>query len=109
MADAAFFENAKLTDIWNPIGRDPNTGAMRYRRANFDVMTWVASPSNPPETYVVPLGMERTNSADINLKSDDGRQVGMEFGYYGGDSMVIDTNQGDGSDSVQGLHSFGPV
>lgn len=109
MAEAAIFENGKLTDVWAPAGRDAG-GAVRYRRANFDVLLWAASSTNVPEHYIVPLGLERVSAADIVLKSDGSLQVGQDFGYYSSDSLVIDTYQGDGmSDTLQALHTFGPV
>lgn len=109
MAEASIFENGRLTDVWTPAGRDPG-GALRFRRANFDVLLWAASSANVPEHYVVPLGLERISGADVALKADGSPQIGQDFGYYSADSLVIDTHQGDGmSDTLQSLHSFGPV
>lgn len=108
MAEAAVFETGKLTDIWSQVGRDAG-GAPRFRRANFDILLWAAASGVVAEYYVVPLGLERSNSADIALKPDGTGQIGQEFGYYSGDSMFLDPSQGDGSDTIQGLHSFGYV
>lgn len=109
MAEATVFETGRLTDVWTPAGRDPG-GAIRYRRANFDVLLWAASSANVPENYVLPLGLERTSGADIALKADGSPQIGQDFGYYSSESMILETYQGDGmSDAIQSLHAFGPV
>lgn len=109
MAEATVFESGKLTDVWTPVGRDA-AGTARYRRANFDVLLWAAASGAVAEYYVVPLGIERTNSAEIALKSDGSPQIGQEFGYYNSDSLMLEVHQGDGmSDTLQALHSFGFV
>lgn len=106
MASAAEFEAGKLTDVWAPAGRD-SSGQVRYRRARFDVL--VSSLGGSPETYVVPLGSDALYNNDVAVKSDHSAQVGMEFGYYTGDSLFVEQHAGDGSDNVLGLHTFGPV
>lgn len=105
MADAATFETGKLTDVWVQAGFD-QFGQKRFTRANFDVLNW-SSDGGYPSMYVLPLGIERTNSADQALK--DVYQPGREFGYYGTDSLIVDPAQGDGSDGIFGLHCFGFV
>lgn len=109
MAEASFFETGRLTDVWTVAGRDAG-GALRYRRAPYDLLLWQPASANVAENYVVPLGIERVNSADVVLKADGSPQIGQEFGYYSGDWVVIDPSSGDGmSDTLQALHSFGPV
>jgi len=109
MAEAAVFETGRLTDVWTAVGRDAG-GTARYRRANFDVLLWSAATGAAAEYYILPLGTERTNAAEIVLKADGSPQIGQEFGYYNGDSMFLDPAQGDGmSDTLQALHSFGYV
>ena len=104
MADASVFETGRLTDVWTPSGKD-QFGQTRYRRANFDVLTWTVN--SIPETYVLPLGLERINSAEVVLKDS---QTGHEFGYYTADSLILEQHQGDGmSDTLPALHSFGVV
>lgn len=105
MADASVFETGKLTDVWVQCGLDA-FGQKRFQRANFDVLNW-SSDGGYPAMYVVPLGIERTNSADQAL--NDLFRAGREFGYYGVESFVVDPSQGDGSDTIFGLHSFGYV
>lgn len=104
----SIWEGGRLTDVWTPVGRDAG-GAARFRRANFDILNWV-SGTGTPDTYVLPLGIERVSAADVVLKADGSGQLGQEFGYYGGDSVVLETHQGDGmSDTLPALHAFGPL
>ena len=104
----SIWEGGRLTDVWTPVGRDAN-GQARYRRANFDLLSWV-SGNGAGELYVLPLGIERISAADIVLKGDGSGQIGQEFGYYNSDSLMLDPSQGDGmSDTVQALHTFGFV
>lgn len=105
MGDYASFEAGVLTDVWTFVGYAAN-GNKRFRRANFDLLNWDAG-SGAPSTYVVPLGLERISQAEIILK--DTPQVGHEFGYYGGDSAIVDSIPGDGSDTFVGLNCFGYV
>ncbi len=106
MADASVFETGVLTDVWVPLGKNA-LGNQRFRRANFDVLNWDPTGVGAPSTFVVPFGLERISQAEIVLK--DTGQVGIEFGYYGGESLFLDPSQGDGSDSVIGCNSFGFV
>jgi hypothetical protein len=102
------WEAGRLTDVWTPVGRDAG-GAPRYRRAHFDILNWV-SGTGVADMYVLPLGTERVNSADIVIKNDGSGQIGQEFGYYSSESMLLDPSQGDGmSDTLQALHTFGYV
>ena len=108
MADASVFEQGQLNVVWSFVGKDSN-GNDRYRRAPFDILNW-SSDAGYPQTYIVPLGLERVSAADVVLKADGSLQIGQEFGYYTGYRFVIDPSQGDGmGDTLQQLHTFGPV
>ena len=101
------WEAGRLTDVWFQVGKS-DEGNVRYRRANFDVLSWAQSLTGAADTYVLPLGWERYSTLEIALK--DSWQVGQEFGYYGGDSLYSEPHLGDGqSDSVTALHTFGYV
>lgn len=107
MAAASAFETGRLTDVWVPAGKD-SLGNVRYRRAQFDVLLW--DISGTPETFVVPLGLERAHSVTAQLVQDHAANFGQEFGYYSADSIVVEPHTADGlQDSVLSLHTFGPV
>lgn len=100
------WESGILTDVWVPVGKS-DEGNRRFRRANFDLLTFSAT-GGAPDTYVLPNVGDRFTNQEINLKET--WQVGHEFGYYGKDSLFTEPHLGDGkSDGVFSLHNFGYV
>ena len=106
MAESVW-ESGKLTDVWYPVGRS-DSGNLRLRRANWDILLWTAPGASSPDTYVVPFGGDRFTSPDVGLRTSDW-QIGTEFGYYGTDSVQIEPHETGGIDSIQSLHNFGYV
>jgi len=106
------FESGKLTAVYYNIGPRASDRTPKLLRANFDVLSWGAVPSTRVDTYILPLGFERITDEDINdqLTLSDSREavdVGQEFGFYQAGEHIIETNDGDGSEGLFGVHSFG--
>lgn len=107
MSDYTDFQTGRLTAIYNQVGNDA-AGQPRYVRANFDLLEWASTSSSRRETYVVPLGIERIASEDVQVQNEF--QLGREFGYYQIEPLVLDQHQHNGlTDNWIGLHGFGPV
>ena len=108
------FESGKLTAVYFNVGLRASDRTPKLLRANFDVLQWGAAPSTRTDTYIVPLGFERVTAEDINdpLTVDDNREaidVGQEFGFYQAGEHIIETHDGNGGDSLFGIHSFGLI
>lgn len=106
MADSTW-ETGRLISIWHPVGRRSD-GAMRYRRARYDLLLWSPDGIVAADNYVVPTGITEVDPLEINLR--DTGQTGMEFGYYTNGHIIVDFHEPDGRDDTwKSLHFFGPM
>ncbi len=102
------WQTGVLQQVFNPVGVS-DAGRKRLRLANFEVLRWASQLNGLVETYVVPVGFQTLVHADLNTAERD-IDLLREFGFYGdADDVVIDFHQGDGSDNIFGLHSFGVI
>ena len=69
-------------------------------------MNWASQLGGVAEQYVVPVGIVTAVASELPLLRQE-IEFGREFGYYDGSSMVVEPHQGDGSDTLPGLHAFG--
>lgn len=106
-------EKGRLTQVLHPHGTFSD-GSPKFRRANYDLLEWSSVAGRKMETFVVPLGFERITHSDLNdfaagQDTGDATDIGQEFGFYTGRSIVIEPHEADGSDSWKGLQFFGPI
>lgn len=101
------WQKGKLTAVMYPAGTHENNGEKRYQRAPFDVLNWIPPGGTDMETFLVPVGHEFPG---LNLSAQQDEQLGMEFGYYTGEQLILETYQAGGQDvGWRGVHTFGPV
>lgn len=100
----SIWQKGKLNAVYVPAGMRAN-GSPRFRRANFDLLSWAASASGPESIYIATIG-DRVSANAINNAEEN---LGSEFGFYELEPIVIEPHQADGSDSWIGLHTMGAV
>lgn len=104
MADS-IWQTGKLTMVMHPVGKREADQSPRYKRALFDVLSWTKPGQSLQEIYVLPIGFEATR---YNIAGQQEHQLGMEFGFYTGDVMVIEPHESAGqNDGWLGCHCFG--
>jgi len=104
------WQTGRLTEVFFPAGRNENDQSPRYQRAPFDILQWKGTNGTDFETYILPLGHEVPNSTALSLAGALDHQVGMEFGFYTGERLYLETSQSGGQDAGWfGCHAFGPI
>lgn len=105
----SIWEKGRLRQVFEPVGRRPNTGETRYRLARFGVLEWASTENGDAELYVLPEGFDCAQPGQFNVTPDD-RNTGAEFGYFALGAHVIEPHEADGrSDTWKALHSFGVI
>ena len=108
------FESGNLTPVFYNLGPRHSDRRPRLFRAPVDLLQWGAVPATRVDTYVVPVG-NRVDSGPVGepraSAEREAIEVGQEFGYYDGRSIVPGMGAEDfkTNDSVWSVQFFGPI
>lgn len=102
----SIWQAGRLKQVMFTVGVREN-GERRYAIAPFDILSWKPTSTGTEDTWVVPVSIEGVDAKSLNRTGLQDEQSWGEFGYYDLAPVVIEPHQGDGSDSLVGLHSFG--
>lgn len=102
---ANVWASGRLKAVFHQIGNHAN-GSPKYRRAQYDFLSWDSNADGVEEQYVVSPAGAQINSAEIN-ETGQQHELGSFFGFYEPGAEVIDASNPGDIDTWNGLHSFG--